>query len=568
MADTGEESHHRAEPQGFPDGHADGSPDGGLPTAGGLPTLAQVLEFPSLREGLPQVVAGSDGLTAAVRWVHVSELPTIAPMLRGGELILTTGIALPSGDASLARFIDDLADVGAAGVVVGLGPRFHDALPEEMRAAAERRGLPLVVLLRTTRFVEITEDVHRRILENRIEELQASERIHQTFNELAVEGAGPGDVLRQVARMSGRPVVLENLSHQVLAFDTAGHPAQEVLGQWEARSRGVQSATRTAHDRHSGWLVSTVGARGEDWGRLVLMSVPAVSPRLTMLIERAASTLALGRLVARDQETLSLHTHRTLLSGLLSPRRTSAEIALEARAIGVPLDGRRLLPMVLRTRETLPDNAFDRQSVLRTTAQVASDAVRELGLLALVGPVEETVIGVLVSLGPREDPTATVERLAGRVHQGIPQNRYIMAVGDCVSSVSEVRRVLLSTLQVADAATRLPDRRLYYRLPDLRLRGLLQLLRDDARLQTFAERELRPLLVYDEKNGTSLVPLLHAYLESGRNKTAAAEAAHVSRAWMYESLTRIGRILEVDLDSEDVCVSLEVALMALDAIRD
>ncbi|MFJ2566857.1 PucR family transcriptional regulator ligand-binding domain-containing protein, partial [Streptomyces sp. NPDC087568] len=126
MADTGEEAHHRAEPRESPDG----GPGGGLPAAGGLPTLAQVLEFPSLREGRPEVVAGADGLTAPVRWVHVSELPTIAPMLRGGELILTTGIALPSGHASLARFIDDLADVGAAGVVVGLGPRFHDALPE------------------------------------------------------------------------------------------------------------------------------------------------------------------------------------------------------------------------------------------------------------------------------------------------------------------------------------------------------------------------------------------------------------------------------------------------------
>ena len=34
----------------------------------------------------------------------------------------------------------------------------------------------------------------------------------------------------------------------------------------------------------------------------------------------------------------------------------------------------------------------------------------------------------------------------------------------------------------------------YFRLPDLRLRGLLHLLRDDPRVQAFAERELRRLL--------------------------------------------------------------------------
>jgi hypothetical protein len=35
-----------------------------------------------------------------VRWVHVSELADIATLLRGGELVLTTGIALPSAAAN------------------------------------------------------------------------------------------------------------------------------------------------------------------------------------------------------------------------------------------------------------------------------------------------------------------------------------------------------------------------------------------------------------------------------------------------------------------------------------
>ncbi|ROO87240.1 purine catabolism regulator [Actinocorallia herbida] len=540
-----------------------------FPAVESLPTVAEVLEFPSLREGRPKVVAGAAGLTRQVRWVHVSELPSIAPMLRGGELILTTGIALPSDDASLVRFVDELAGIGAAGIVVGLGPRFRDSVPQAMRAAAERHGLPLVALLRTTRFVEVTEDVHWRILENRIDELRASEQIHQIFNELTVEGAEPTDVLHQVVRMAQRPAVLENLAHQVLAYDTAGRAADTVLDQWEARSRAVQADTRTAYDAGNGWLTSTVGARGQDWGRLVLTSVPAPLPRLTMLVERAASTLAVGRLVARDEETLALHTHRTLLSGLLSPKRTSAEIAAEARAIGVPLEGRRLVPVVLTTRDSLPGNARARQAVLRTAAGVATDAVRDTRLLALVGPVEDTVIGILLSLGVGDDPQAAVERLAQRVHRGDPEGSgYVLAVGDVLSSVSEVRGVLLGAMQVADAASRTGERRLFYRLSDLRLRGLLQLMRDDARLQVFAEGELRPLLLHDEKHGTDLLHLLRTYLDSGRNKTAAAEAAHVSRAWMYERLARISTILDVDLDSDDVCTSLSVALMALDAMRD
>ena len=63
------------------------------------------------------------------------------------------------------------------------------------------------------------------------------------------------------------------------------------------------------------------------------------------------------------------------------------------------------------------------------------------------------------------------------------------------------------------------------------------------------------------------VSTLRAYLEQGRNKSAGAAAAHLSRPAFYERLARIGRILAVDLDSVETCLSLHVALLALDAIR-
>ena len=99
--------------------------------------------------------------------------------------------------------------------------------------------------------------------------------------------------------------------------------------------------------------------------------------------------------------------------------------------------------------------------------------------------------------------------------------------------------------------------------------GLLHLLRDEPRLQTFVERELGALLAYDARHPRE--PLLAhaaAYLEKGRNKSAAAAAAHLSRPAFYERLARIERILDVDLESVEACLSLHVAMLALDAIRE
>ncbi|WP_329174165.1 PucR family transcriptional regulator [Streptomyces sp. NBC_01477] len=529
--------------------------------------VADILALDILRAGRPEVVAGAAGLTGTVRWVHISELPDIAPMLSGSELVLTTGVMFPEDRAALAAYADALADVGAAGLVVELGRRYPDALPKALVRAAERRGLPLIALHREVRFVAVTEAVHALVVNRQYAELRASEEAHQTFNELAVEGADAADVVREVARMAGAAVVLENLSHQVLAFDPAGGDPQALLDGWERRSRAVAPPGRTGYDERSGWLVTAVGARGSDWGRLVLPG--GTGPRRhTVLLERAAATLALGRLLDRDRESLERQTHRTLLSGILTHALTVSDVALRARALGVPLEGRRLVGVLLRQRGGQPSAALEAQARLRDFTEHAALTVRERGLTALTGALDDGSVGVLVSLGPHDEERAALDGLAAALAGGPP---FVMAAGSSVGALRDARRTLLEAAQVADAAVHGEPAgggtRGYYRLPDIRLRGLLHLLRDDARVQTYVEREIGPLLSHDAEHGTDLIRILRAYLSCGRNKSAAADAAHLSRPSFYDRLRRVEQVLGVDLDQVESCLSLHVALLALDAVR-
>lgn len=551
-----------------------------------LPTVARVLDLDVMRRGLPQVVAGADQLERLVRWVHVSELHDVAGVLQGGELVLTTGIALPEDRDGLARYVRELVEVGAAGLVVEFGRRYFDSLPRALVHAAEQRGLPVIVLRRELRFVAITEAVHALVVNAQLEQLRASEAVHQVFNELAVEGAEPNEVLRQIARMASAPVVLENLSHQVLAHDSAGSPENELLEDWERRSRGVRPTGRTGYDPRSGWLVTTVGARGQDWGRLVLVNEPGgradngQEGPLAMLLERGAATLALNRLLVRDRESLERQTHRTLLSGILTHALTVSEVALRAQALGVPLEGRRLVGVVLRQRGGLIPAALEAQSRLRDFTELAATAARSCRLAALVGALDDDGVGLLVALGSQQDEHTALEAFAAALRKlsadsgkEAPSREIaepVIAVGSSVGSVRDARRTLMEATQVADAALHdAPGARAasYYRLPDVRLRGLLHLLREDARLQTYVERELGPLLAHDAEHGSQLVPLLRVYLEQGRNKSAAADAAHLSRPSFYDRLHKVERILAVDLDQVESCLSLHVALLALDAVR-
>src|SRR5688500_4295055 len=53
-------------------------------------SVRDILALPELVTGRPVVVAAEQALDRPVRWVHVAEIADVAPLLRGGELILTT----------------------------------------------------------------------------------------------------------------------------------------------------------------------------------------------------------------------------------------------------------------------------------------------------------------------------------------------------------------------------------------------------------------------------------------------------------------------------------------------
>src|SRR6266480_1245018 len=189
--------------------------------------------------GQPRVVAGEESLGRLVRWVHAIELPDAARLLRGGELVLTTGIALPDEEALLGTYVAELADVGVSGLAVELGRKYVNGLPDRFAAAAAEFGLPLIVFAHEIPFIAITEAVHARIIDEQLAELRGAARLHEVFTDLAVAGAGADEVLRQAALLSGRPVILADLSHHVLACEAGGEDPARVLEGFEERSRAM-----------------------------------------------------------------------------------------------------------------------------------------------------------------------------------------------------------------------------------------------------------------------------------------------------------------------------------------
>jgi hypothetical protein len=117
-----------------------------------------------------ELASGHESAKAHVRWVHSTELSDPTPWLRGGELLLTTGIQL-SGPKSQRELIERLADHQIAGLGFGTGFK-HKRLPTALVTAARKRSFPLFEVPYELPFIAITERAFAQLVNERYEMLQ------------------------------------------------------------------------------------------------------------------------------------------------------------------------------------------------------------------------------------------------------------------------------------------------------------------------------------------------------------------------------------------------------------
>jgi purine catabolism regulator len=550
------DKHLRARPPvtGDPDGRDNAA-------AGRAPTVADVLALPVLAAGQPQVVTGVTHLDRPVRWVHITELTDPASFLKGGEIVLTTGVPLPDDAAGVRRYVDELAGVQAAALVIELVRRYHRP-PDALVHACQARGLPLITLAKDVNFLEVTQVVHSLILGNQAEAMRRTQRIHEAFTALTLRGAGPEDVVRAAAEMSGRTVVLENLVHQALICEPSGTTLEEALTHWEQRSRATPPGDRTDLRGPEGWLAAPVEYQGERWGRVAMLPTratePDFGPEHITVLERTAMALTVARLI--HPTPWERTAHRNALRDLVEQRHRSPEDArARLAALGLPTDNSRFLAVVV----DLPVEDTKAQPETRL-----SEDLRTAGAPALVGELAPGRLGVLLALVPSHPWRPTVDRLSRAAMDLTPHA--VVSVGSEIDDLTDVPRSFHQAIRVAEATPPdqpLPAGRCFHELSDVDLRRLLYALRQDTRIQEYAERQLGRLLDHDTRHGTDLLPTLRHYLDAAGNKTSAARRGGLSRETFYQRLRTIERLLDRDLESGEQRTALHVALTALDVLR-
>src|SRR3954454_1445820 len=541
-------------------------------------SLADVLDLPVLRRALPEIVIGDGALAREIRWAHVIEMPDPDDLLKGGELVLTTGLGAGEDPAHQAGWTASLIAQGLAALAVELGSSWRE-VPAPVVAACARANIPVVAFHRPVRFIDITEAVHGAVVNAQYDLLARGEEIHRRFTELILQGRGVPEILAELVAAIGNPVVLEDAGGSLVYYLSGAHGDDLALSAWADVHRAEERG-----ESAEGMFAAEVRLLDSSWGRLVALALETPLDDFDRVaVERAALAVAIGLLAQQHDEQLRARSRGAFLSDLADGRVEEHDARRRAEALGLAGSARgALLPIVATWRAP----SFARGRVRAPAAgrrgaeepQVADGitwtrlsgelrtALSSTGLAVLLGPRDVALL-MLVALGAREYDAALAEHVAHLFHgtldrHGLGPQDAALAIGGPADAWVAAGQALRRVRRSAGAATALPVARWH----DARRPGVADLLhdlRDTPELEAFVEEQLGPLLGDGSPRTRALLDTLEAYLAAGGRKAEAARALHLERQSLYLRLRRIEETLGVSLDDEDVVLGLHLAVRAM-----
>lgn len=531
--------------------------------------MGSLLQLDEVRSGRPEILSGSAQLDRRVRWVHVADSEGVGALIEGGELVLSTAAGFRGSVVRVRRFLEDLEEGGAAGVIVELVDshgRPDDPSVAIAREAAAGLALPVVVLRRQVKFVRVTQAAHRLLIGAQLTRVERSRRVHEVFTRLNLESADEQQILGTTARLLDRSVVLEDVAHRVLlnaapeGVSRAGEEA--AIGDWSASTEHAQVA---------------VGAAGHVWGRLVAPGLDPADVEAILVLERAGQALTLARMAARDEADLLQRAQAGFLQALMADDLREDEARSRAAALGLR-DADVYVPVAVHVTPARDEDLAQLQVRERALMEGWLSAARPSVDSVVAAGLRTGTFALLLGMRREADVDETLTRLVARVdsrahrartvsHDGpargghpasVAGGAWTVGAGPARDSLTGGADSIHEAAQVARAAAATQTRELpFYRFADVRLRGLVALMAEDPRLRTFAEAELGPLLA----GPRWALDLLELYLRYGGNKSEVARAGHLSRQALYARLRRLESSLGVSLDDPESRAALHVALL-------
>lgn len=534
-----------------------------------MPSVAEIIKH-ELFAGA-KVVAGEDGLSRQVLWLHNAGVPDAPYWLNGGELVMTTMFNMPQDLNEQRDYIYQMANKGVAGLVLTVG-RYIQRIPDHLIEAANAHIFPLIEIPYTARFVDIAKAINEQISQENLRMVQRALNIHQTLTQIVLEGGGLKDLAGELAILLNHSISIENERFEVIAtknireVDEARRYTQlhgrtdprlvealekrDILPQIRKHLRPMHLAVMPDVGLEMERILAPIVVHGEIYGYIwIIADDHGLSQIDLMAIESGSTIAALMMLYQESVQSAEASLKGNLISQLIQGE-IGRETILTDQSMRYGVDLRS--PYVMMLIECGVTGTMRLGQLYRAINQlIAND-----GWQAVVGQFA----GQIVVLAQDNEH---LKALAARVQERVALTKLCadtiprVGVSGLQQGATCVKLAYDQCMDVLNITRRLsPSARVIY-FTDL---GYLHTLYH-AGSHSLSGNPFVPLLrrLLEEKQA-DLFRTLEAYLDAGGNGVGTAEALHIHRSTLNYRLQRIFQICDVNLQDPVIRMNLQVAL--------
>ena len=497
--------------------------------------LLELLERPDLR--LRLLVDGDRSRT--IRWVHVSESRDPARYLRGGEVVLSSGVWY-SGPASVDLFVEGLARAGIAALGFGVNDDVP-TVPEHLMRRARELGVVLFEVPHDVPFIAVSEAFVEAWMAAHERPLRESANRNFELVQILQRGEGLTSLLKVLVRSTGVSAAVI-ASNGVLAH-TGPRPIPEAVVRWVATAReGVIAETGFFAFRIPGGPASA-------------MLVVEQPEQPQTLDQRARTGQVLAFLAIEVQRLQSMRE---------AGRRFAAELfdLIDAGDAQYPATLARLRSLGFVMHQQLAALCVelgDNQGERCITAVESWFGAEQLqGVVA----VKANQVLVLVAAPATGDLTS----IAASLHATLGGTMFV-GIGMLARDWHHVRDSVIGARHACRFAIRRRDPG-YAAHDTLASHAVLLAMQPDDALSHFEDALLRVVVAHDERHHSNLMETLETFLSSGAQFQASADQLHIHVNTLRQRLARVAELTGRDLSRMDDRVDFWLALQSRDLRMD
>lgn len=122
------------------------------------------------------LIAGKGGMSHYITWIYILEDVTIADFIRGGELIITTGLGLKTED-DFYHMTEVLIKQKASGIIVNVG-NYIKKIPQKIIDLCNQENFPLFIMPWEIHIVDISQQYCNFIIQDKQKQINLSDSFY------------------------------------------------------------------------------------------------------------------------------------------------------------------------------------------------------------------------------------------------------------------------------------------------------------------------------------------------------------------------------------------------------